>query len=65
MAFTTEQINTLKAAIASGTRTVRYADKEITYQSTAEMLEALAMMQRSQESATRGVPRFQLADFSD
>ena len=35
----------LKAAIASGTRSVQYADKVISYQSTEDMLKALQAME--------------------
>lgn len=37
MAYTTTQLETLEAAIASGTRIVRYGDKEVTYNTLAEM----------------------------
>lgn len=37
MAYTLEQLETLEAAIASGTRIVRYGDKEVTYQSLDAM----------------------------
>lgn len=36
--FTIENLRTLEEAIASGVRTVKFADKEITYQTLAEML---------------------------
>lgn len=44
MAFTQEQIEALEAAIATGTLKVKYADREVTYQDTASMLKALAVM---------------------
>lgn len=37
MAYTTTQLETLEAAIASGSRIVRYGDKEVTYQSLSAM----------------------------
>ena len=44
MAFTIEQYNTLTEAIASGSLSVKYADKEVTYRSLKEMKEILGMM---------------------
>lgn len=44
MAFTLEQYNVLTEAIASCTLTVKYADKEVTYRSTNDMLKILGMM---------------------
>ena len=38
MAWTTTQLEALEEAIAGGTRTVRYGDKEVTYQTTDQML---------------------------
>ena len=38
MAYTTDQLTALEAAISSGTQTVRYSDgKSVTYQSLADM----------------------------
>ena len=37
MAWTTEDLATLEAVIASGARIVRYGDKEITYQTLDQM----------------------------
>jgi len=45
MAFTTEQYNALNDAIASGTLTVEYADKKVTYRSLSDMLKILGLMQ--------------------
>ena len=44
MAWTQTDIDALKAAIASGALFVQYADKSIRYQSTKDMLSALAAM---------------------
>lgn len=45
MAFTTDDIATLKAAVATGALKVRYADgREVTYRSLDEMLKTLNMM---------------------
>lgn len=38
MAFTLDQLATLEAAIASGTKKVKYADKEVEYNSIQDML---------------------------
>lgn len=46
MAYTQQQIDTLKAAIAEGALTVRYSDKQITYRSLDEMMRILALMER-------------------
>lgn len=44
MAYTLEQYETLQAAIASGSNSVRYADKSVTYNSVDEMLRVLNLM---------------------
>ena len=44
MAFTQTQLDTLEAAIATGARTVAYADRTVTYNSLAEMLALRAQM---------------------
>ena len=44
MAWTTEHITALESAIALGVRTVRYGDKETTYQSLGEMRKLLREM---------------------
>jgi hypothetical protein len=51
MAWTSADVDRLKAAIASGTRSVQYADKSVSYQSTEDMLKALQAM----ESEVAGV----------
>lgn len=38
MAYTSEQLSSIESAIASGTLTVRYGDRLITYQSLNELL---------------------------
>lgn len=43
--FTQEQYDALCAAIATGTKAVKYADKEVQYQSTAQMLEVKNLME--------------------
>lgn len=44
MAFTLEQYEALKAAVAEGALSVRYADKSVTYRSLDEMLRLLKLM---------------------
>jgi hypothetical protein len=45
MAYTTEQYEALKAAIAGGERTVRYADRSVEYRSIEEMMQILRLME--------------------
>jgi hypothetical protein len=51
MAWTQTDIDKLKAAIASGARRVRYNDREIEYQTTDDMLKALALAQQEVNAA--------------
>lgn len=44
MAYTTEQVDTLEAAIAQGAKRVQYADKTVEYRSLSEMIELLGIM---------------------
>lgn len=62
MAFSSDDIATLEAAIASGVKTVRFAgppSREITYQDTAAMVQALAIMRRE----VNGVATLKKAQF--
>ena len=45
MAYTQEQYDTLKAAIAGGELSVRYADRSVTYRSIDEMIRILKLME--------------------
>lgn len=47
MAYTLEQVEALQEAIASGALKVKYLDREVTYQTTGEMLKALSTMKDS------------------
>lgn len=47
MSFTQEQLDALEAAIAEGTLTVKYADKEVTYRSLDELLRIRNLISRS------------------
>lgn len=44
MAYTTEQLNALDAAIAEGALTVKYQDKQVTYRSLDEMIRIRNLM---------------------
>lgn len=44
MAFTQSDLDTLEAAIATGTRSVRYGDKQVDYKTLDEMLRARNIM---------------------
>lgn len=46
MAWTTTDLTKLEAAIASGIKTVKYADKEVTYNSLDEMVRARALIRK-------------------
>jgi thiamine monophosphate synthase len=46
MAFTQEQLTALEAALAEGTRTVKYRDREITYRTVDEMLKLRDLIRR-------------------
>lgn len=45
MAYTLQQLNQLKAAIADGALTVKYGDKQTTYRSLDEMIRIKDMME--------------------
>jgi hypothetical protein len=46
MGFTQGQLDALEEAIASGTLSVQYGDKKVTYQSMADMLKARELIRR-------------------
>jgi hypothetical protein len=51
MASTQADIDALQAVIGSGVLTVRYNDRQVTYQSTADMERTLARMKRELAAA--------------
>jgi hypothetical protein len=53
MAFTQAQITALEQAIATGATRVRYADRDVTYRSLAEMRDLLAEMKEQVNGTTR------------
>jgi hypothetical protein len=68
MAYTTDDLNTLDAAIKGSRLTVRIADRLTTYRSIDELIKArahVAGVLASQSAPTRSYPRFQQATFSD
>ena len=71
MAFTTQDLAAIDAAIASGELTIRAADgKMVTLRTMSELLQARAAIRADIAAAapaaqSRPYPRHQLADFSD
>lgn len=68
MAYTTDDLAAIDAAIASGELTVKTNDRLVTYRSIDELLRArnhIAAVLASQDSSARLFPRFQTPDFSD
>ncbi len=47
MAFTQAQLDAIEEAIASGAMKVKYADKEVTYQSMSDLLRARDTIRRA------------------
>lgn len=64
MAFTLEQYNTLKEAIAGGELMVRYADRSVTYRSLEEMIRTLRLMEGDLEQPVAGARGRSFASFS-
>jgi hypothetical protein len=60
MAFTQAQLDALDEAIASGTLRVKYADKEVTYRSLAEMMQLRDFMARKLGQKEEGASRVYL-----
>lgn len=54
MAYTIDQYNKLKAAIATGALEVKYADKTVKYRSLEEMTAILSMMAKELGLVKRG-----------
>ncbi len=57
MAFTREQYDALKEAIAGGELVVRYADRHVTYRSLSEMVRLLRLMEADLEPQPGDGPR--------
>lgn len=62
--FTQTQIEELEAAIASGVMSVRHGDRQINYQSIAEMRTALDQMRSEVATQSNGTGRGLVAAFS-
>lgn len=45
MAYTLEQYTLLKEAIANGSESVKYGDKEVKYRSLSDMMRVLSLME--------------------
>jgi len=58
MAFTQADIDALKMAIASGVLRVQYTDREVTYQTIPDMLQALSVMTPEVQGANATRHRF-------
>lgn len=58
MAFTQTQLDKLDAAIAQGVLTVKYADKQVTYRSLAEMKSVRELMMRELGKAKRSTQKY-------
>lgn len=56
MAWTSADITTLKAAIASGVLSVEFKDRKVTYQSTEQMRAVLGAMQQEVDAAAGKKP---------
>lgn len=61
--WTQSEITALRAAVASGVLSVRYADRTVTYHSLAEMRDLLADMERAAARAG-GSPSFSVVTTS-
>ena len=52
MSWTAQDVAKLKTAIASGQQSVRFGERQVTYQSTSAMLEALRQMEAEVAAAS-------------
>lgn len=64
MAYTIQQLETLKSAIAQGTLKVKYGDKEVEYRSLNEMLQIKALMEKELYPATNSNKGRKFSSFS-
>jgi hypothetical protein len=56
MAWTQADVDTLKAAMAKGEKSVTFADRSVVYRDVSEMREALAMIE-AEVATTSATPR--------
>lgn len=66
MSISQTQIDALETALARGELRVKYADREVTYRSVADIASALSYAKGQQAIAAGAAPgaRHQLADFT-
>jgi hypothetical protein len=62
---TQAEIDALEAAMKSGVLRVRFADRDITYRSQAEMAQQLKLMKNQLSAAPSSGPRYSQASFSE
>lgn len=67
MAWTQTDLDKLDRAIAKGQLKVRFADRQVEYQTTDDLLKARAAIsaELSAQSSGRSGPRFSTAQFND
>lgn len=58
MAWSQSEYNALKAAVASGVLSVKYADRTVTYHSLKDMRDLLAEMERDVNPAATRTHRY-------
>jgi hypothetical protein len=63
MAYTQEDLDNIKAAISSGERRVRLADKEVEYRTIDEMLKVKSLIENELRGTKIGITRV-YADYS-
>lgn len=61
MAFTQAQLDALEEAIATGSRRVKYADKEVEYASLTEMLRVRDLIRKSLGQVATNSTRFKVS----
>jgi len=57
MAYTAEQLQALKEALANGVTSVRFGDREVTYRSVEEIQTIIATVETELAKATTGTVR--------
>lgn len=64
MAFTSADLTVIERAIASGVLRVKFSDREVTYQSIADLFKARDLIKDSIAGSTAGVTRSTSVSFS-
>lgn len=64
MAWTTDDLSEINKAIASGTTTVKYADREVSYRSLEEMLKIRDLIAKEVAGSEATSPTRRFAQFS-